>query len=406
MAAAQEKEALTDWGPLPFEEPLAVLADELRGRRPQRHRRAHPALGDRAQPADAAAGAGVDPAAPEILDETIAAPIVVVGMMRSGTTLLQRLLAADPRLHCAYGWEVVEAAPRAGLRWSARRRPPHRRRRGARGQIARARAGTVRDPPHVRPRSRGGDRLPGRRVPVARPRVGAHVPRYRSWLDTQDFAPAYRYLHRMLQFLQWQKRQRGSRRAAALGAEDAGAPRLPRHAAGRVPRRARRAHAPRPGRHDPVGRQPQRHAARDALPTTSTRTGWARSGSSGWAGPTTGRWRRATAGPTTPHRSPTSRSSTPSPIRSAGGPGRRRRRAAATGDAESAMRRGSPSDPARRAGRRTAADFGLPTSRSASVRRVQRRFRAVVRHARGAAQMPTIRSQPLSSTNTNWRRSN
>ncbi|MDT5224614.1 MAG: hypothetical protein QOG19_2021, partial [Mycobacterium sp.] len=32
---------------------------------------------------------------PEILDEKVAAPIVVVGMMRSGTTLLQRLLAAD-----------------------------------------------------------------------------------------------------------------------------------------------------------------------------------------------------------------------------------------------------------------------------------------------------------------------
>ena len=34
---------------------------------------------------------------PEIAEETIAAPIVVVGMMRSGTTLMQRLLASDPR---------------------------------------------------------------------------------------------------------------------------------------------------------------------------------------------------------------------------------------------------------------------------------------------------------------------
>lgn len=33
-------------------------------------------------------------------------------MMRSGTTLLQRLLAADPRFDRAYGWEVVEAAAR------------------------------------------------------------------------------------------------------------------------------------------------------------------------------------------------------------------------------------------------------------------------------------------------------
>ena len=51
---------------------------------------------------------------PEILDEPIAAPIVVVGMMRSGTTLLQRVLASDPRLACAYGWEVGEPAPRPG----------------------------------------------------------------------------------------------------------------------------------------------------------------------------------------------------------------------------------------------------------------------------------------------------
>src|SRR6188508_744523 len=51
---------------------------------------------------------------PDILDEPIEAPIVVVGMMRSGTTLLQRVLASDPRLACAYGWEVGEPSPRDG----------------------------------------------------------------------------------------------------------------------------------------------------------------------------------------------------------------------------------------------------------------------------------------------------
>jgi hypothetical protein len=43
------------------------------------------------------------------------------------------------------------------------------------------------------------------------------VPVYRSWIDRQDFAPAYAYLHRMLQFLQWQKRQAG--RAGEAGWE-------------------------------------------------------------------------------------------------------------------------------------------------------------------------------------------
>ena len=112
LADAQRKEALTDWGPGEFEGPLSVLLADyadadlntvgthilrsgmlhsLRMRlRAQEWVRRHP----------------------EILDERIAAPVVVVGMMRSGTTLLQRLLAADPRVNCAYGWEVVEVAPR------------------------------------------------------------------------------------------------------------------------------------------------------------------------------------------------------------------------------------------------------------------------------------------------------
>ena len=37
----------------------------------------------------------------------------------------------------------------------------------------------------------------------------AHVPSYMDWLHATDEKPAYDYLKRLLQFLQWQKRQRG-----------------------------------------------------------------------------------------------------------------------------------------------------------------------------------------------------
>jgi hypothetical protein len=37
----------------------------------------------------------------------------------------------------------------------------------------------------------------------------AYVPGYDAWMETADITPAYRYLSRMMQFLQWQKRQRG-----------------------------------------------------------------------------------------------------------------------------------------------------------------------------------------------------
>ncbi|WP_328518127.1 sulfotransferase family protein [Mycolicibacterium arseniciresistens] len=208
MSAAQQKEGLEDWGPVPFCEPLAVLLDDYAGAdlneigvhilrsgivhslrmrlRAQEWIRRHPG----------------------ILDEVIAAPIVVVGMMRSGTTLMQRLLAADPRLHCAYGWEVVEVAPRLDHDWSG---PDYRI------AVSEAREARTRElAPELFAIHPMYAREPEEEIVFLSdaflshvPESGAHVPRYRSWIDTQDFTPAYAYLHRMLQFLQWQKRRAG-----------------------------------------------------------------------------------------------------------------------------------------------------------------------------------------------------
>lgn len=209
LADAQRKEGLTDWGPGEFEGPLAVLLADyaradlnaigvhilrsglvhsLRMRlRTQEWIRRHP----------------------EILDERVAAPIVVVGMMRSGTTLLQRLLAADPRFVCAYGWEVVEVAPRLDHRFTQAADP--------RIAISEAREAKSRElapelfaihPMYAREAEEEIVFLADAFLSHV-PESGAHLPRYRAWLDEQDFSPAYGYLHRMLQFLQWQKRQRG-----------------------------------------------------------------------------------------------------------------------------------------------------------------------------------------------------
>ncbi|WP_422750117.1 sulfotransferase family protein [Mycobacterium sp. WMMD1722] len=209
MAAAQQKEGLSDWGPLPFEEPLDVLAESygeaglndvgahilrsglvhsLRMRlRTQEWIRRHP----------------------EITEEVIEDPVVVVGMMRSGTTLIQRILAADSRFHCAYGWEVVEAAPRLDHDWSGAEDP--------RIAVSEKREAMSRElapelfsihPMHAREPEEEIVFLADAFLSHV-PESGAHVPRYRSWIDEQDFGPAYTYLHRMLQFLQWQKRQAG-----------------------------------------------------------------------------------------------------------------------------------------------------------------------------------------------------
>lgn len=208
QADAIRKEALTDWGPGEFERPLGVLLDDyaaaelnvvgehilrsgivhsLRMRlRTQEWIRRHP----------------------EILEERIHDPVVVVGMMRSGTTLLQRLLAADPLFHCAYGWEVVEVAPRLDQRFGQD---------DPRIAIGEAREAKSRElapdlfaihPMYAREAEEEIVFLADAFLSHV-PESGAHLPSYRLWLDQQDFTPAYAHLHRMLQFLQWQKRQRG-----------------------------------------------------------------------------------------------------------------------------------------------------------------------------------------------------
>jgi hypothetical protein len=206
LVDAQRKEALDDWGADEFQSPLAVLLADyakadlnavgthilrsgivhsLRMRlRAQEWIRRHP----------------------EILDERITAPIVVVGMMRSGTTLLQRLLAADPRINCAYGWEVVEVAPRLDYRFTGT---------DPRIAISEGRESKSRElapllfaihPMYARQAEEEIVFLADAFLSHV-PESGAHLPNYRTWLDSQDFAPAYDHLHRMLKFLQWQKRR-------------------------------------------------------------------------------------------------------------------------------------------------------------------------------------------------------
>ena len=148
---------------------------------------------------------------PAIAQERIVAPVVVLGMMRSGTTLIQRLLSRDPRFYCALGWEIAEPAPRPDTRWDA---PDPRVADGE----ARARQMREFSPQLHAIHPTDAHEADEEIVLLADaflshvPEASCNVPAYRTWLDAQDFTPAYRHLAQMLQLLQWQKRRRGERR--------------------------------------------------------------------------------------------------------------------------------------------------------------------------------------------------
>ncbi len=148
---------------------------------------------------------------PEIADEVIEAPLVVVGMMRSGTTLMQRLLASDPRHCCTLGWEALEPAPRLGAE-PADRAEPDLRIAAAEARDAQTRAFAPElfaIHPSYAHRAEEEIMFLADAFLSHVPEASCDVPAYRSWLDDQDFTPGYRHLYRMLQLLQWQKKQRG-----------------------------------------------------------------------------------------------------------------------------------------------------------------------------------------------------
>jgi hypothetical protein len=208
LAAARAVDGLDDFGAEPFREPLGVL---LAAYAEAPVHRVGAAILRSSVVRSLATRLRLEhwfAARLEIARERIEAPLVVVGMMRSGTTLLQRVLASDPRLACAYGWEVGEPAPRAG--WGPAADDPRIADAEAREEQTRAFAAELFaiHPTYVHEAEEEIVFLADAFLSHI-PEASCDVPRYRSWIDTQDFSPAYRWLRRMLQLLQWQKRQRG-----------------------------------------------------------------------------------------------------------------------------------------------------------------------------------------------------
>ena len=143
---------------------------------------------------------------PEILEERIEAPLVILGLTRSGTTLLQRLISADPRFYSAAWWENRFPVPAQDDVEGAQRRAQ---------AVAEIDALLTASPelasihPFNALEADEDILLLDQTLLSTTSESMAPMPGYREWLKGQDKAPAYRYLKRMLQFLQWQKRQRG-----------------------------------------------------------------------------------------------------------------------------------------------------------------------------------------------------
>lgn len=205
LAAARQRTGLSDFGDPAFEEPLGVLLAAF-----DREARLHP-LGRSILRGRALAMLenrlrleALHRAHPEIGRIEIARPIVIAGLQRTGTTVLHRLLAADPAARALLSWEALNPVPLPG--------------EGARGNFRRralsklAEVGLARLAPDffaIHPVEADAPEedilLLDHAFMSQAPEATAHVPSYARWLETHDVAPSYRFLRRALQALAWQR---------------------------------------------------------------------------------------------------------------------------------------------------------------------------------------------------------
>lgn len=139
---------------------------------------------------------------PEIAERNIGHVLLVTGLQRTGTTTLQRLIAADPAVRAVLSWEALNPVPLPGDRGDRRRKRQARLAARVLGYLSPAFQAVH----PVAPDAPEEDIL---LLDVSfmsqSPEATMHVPGYAAWLERQDHARAYAYWHRLLQILDWQR---------------------------------------------------------------------------------------------------------------------------------------------------------------------------------------------------------
>lgn len=147
---------------------------------------------------------------PEIAHEVVNEPVVIVGLPRTGTTMLHRILASDSRFFAPIWFETRFPAPK-----------PNENFRLLDSRIADAKAevaGMLEANPDLASIHPLDAEAPDEEIMLLEqsfystvPPSFCNLPSYVKWLEEHDNTPGYQYLKRLLQVLQWQKKQKGQK---------------------------------------------------------------------------------------------------------------------------------------------------------------------------------------------------
>jgi hypothetical protein len=140
---------------------------------------------------------------PEILDEDVDDPIVVLGLPRSGTTKLQRFLSADPNVQVTHAYRLFNPAPFPGEKWG----DPAPRIQWAKAMMAQVtNTGETYQIMHEFDAMEADETsfIPLANFDYVMQFITTPDPVYLEWSRSVSRIPPLTYMKRMLQYMQWQ----------------------------------------------------------------------------------------------------------------------------------------------------------------------------------------------------------
>ncbi len=205
LATASRRTGLRDFGDASFREPLRVLVGALRGQAELSPLGAVMARQFLVQLLCTRLRAEeIIRRHPQILHQPVRAPIFIIGLPRTGTTHLHNLVSRHPALRSLPYWESLDPVPADAAPGTDTSTDPRRRR----CEVA------LRLQHYVMPRFAAMHEMtaeaPHEEIQLLAIDFSTmlfetmyQASSYRDWYKSHEQTPAYRYLKRMLQILQW-----------------------------------------------------------------------------------------------------------------------------------------------------------------------------------------------------------
>jgi hypothetical protein len=145
---------------------------------------------------------------PEIETEEISAPVIIVGLPRTGTTLLYRMLSVADELTAPLHYEAASVAPPLDWNFEVAGDPRVAAAETSIEAMNAAAPELLSIYPFEAMAPEEDIFISGASFRTTSIQSSARVPEFEAWLAEADRVPLYRFLRRSLQMLQWQRRRR------------------------------------------------------------------------------------------------------------------------------------------------------------------------------------------------------